>query len=220
MAPTADLRKAPLTAPSGTWLIEMKNEGTATSVGAWIQRGDTPFGYPLSGRQSRFEDKDYVRFDLAGRLEQADQGASPVRREGTINALATGLNTVVVGAFIRSSRKASEYSGAGGQLAAGTSPAIRSPDLSGAGDDSRVFRSLLAAGTRTGSLIAMNGTSVAAPQATRLIAKLMISQLPCDRPEVQRIVKAGDTEAPGKGSPLLTRIGAGRINMTGRSKRR
>ncbi|WP_371426274.1 hypothetical protein [Tardiphaga sp.] len=220
MAPTADLKKPPRTAPSGTWLIEVKNRREATTVDVWIQRGDTPFGYPLWGRQSRFEDTDYVRFDLAGRLEQDDKGVSPVRRESTINALATGQHTVVVGGFLRSDRRVSEYSGAGRLSTPGAVPSIRSPDVSAVADDSAALRNLLAAGTRSGSVVAMNGTSVAAPQATRLISELMIAQLACDRADVQRIAKTGDAQAPGPGSPLAVRIGAGRIDLSGRPNRR
>lgn len=220
MAPTADLRAGPLTAPSGTWLIEIKNIGAATRLDAWIQRGDTPFGYPLSGRQSRFEDRDYERFDLAGRVEQVDNMSSRVRREGTINAVATGSHAIVVGAFLRSDRKTSEYSGAGGQAMPGASATIRSPDLSAVADDTSVLRNLLAAGTRSGSVVAMNGTSVAAPQATRLISRLMVAQQACDRPDIQAIARAEDPTTPGQKAPLDTRVGAGRIEMTGRSKRR
>jgi hypothetical protein len=97
---------------------------------------------------------------------------------------------------------------------------VRSPDMSAVADDSPAFRNVLAAGTRSGSVVAMNGTSVAAPQATRLIADLMLSQLACDRADVQRIAKAGDMKAPGQGSPLAVRIGAGRIEATGRQHRR
>lgn len=220
VAPTADLRSPPRTAPSGTWQIEIRNKRAATTIDAWIQRGDTPFGYPLWGRQSRFEDKDYVRFDLAGRLEQDDLGPSPVRRESTVNALATGLHTVVVGGFRLSDRRASEYSGAGRVPTSGVVPSIRSPDVSAVADDSPALSNVLAAGTRSGSVIAMNGTSVAAPQATRLISELMIGQLACDRADVQSIARAGDTKAPGPGSPLATRIGAGRIDPSGPPYRR
>ncbi len=165
MAPTADLAMPSLTAPSGTWLIELKNKGAATTVDVWVQRGDTPFGYPLSGRQSRLEDENYVRFDLAGRLEQDDKGSSPVRRESTINALATGTHAIVVGAYLRSDKAVSEYSGAGGrEIADGASP-IRSPDVSAVGDESPVHEeSACRRYAQRISVVTMNGTSVAAPQ--------------------------------------------------------
>ena len=217
MAPTVDFAQA--TAPSGIWLIEFKNEAEATIVEAWIQRGDTPFGYPLRGRQSRFEDADYARFDLAGRPQQEDTSSSLILRRSTINALATGPQSIVAGSFLRSDRKPSAYSGAGRPSTPGTRPVIRVPDLSGASDDSLALEGVLAAGSRTGSVVAMNGTSVAAPQATRLISMLMASRVACDRTNVQRVARAGDTKAPGDGTLLGARLGSGRIDMTGRPKR-
>jgi hypothetical protein len=218
IAPTVALTQ--LTAPSGTWLVEFKNKAEALTVEAWIQRGDTPFGYPLRGRQSRFDDADYVRLDLAGRLEQEDVGSSPILRKSTINALATGLQSIVVGSFLRSDREPSAYSGAGRPSSSGEPPLIRIPDLSGASDDAFALKGVLGAGSRTGSVVPMNGTSVAAPQATRLISTLMAARAACDRVEVQRIARVGDTKAPGEGTPLEARLGAGRIDMTGRPNRR
>lgn len=219
MAPTAELRNPPRIVPSGTWLIELRNEGEATTGDIWIQRGDTPFGYPLSGRQSRFDDENYVRFDLAGRPKQDDDAGSPIRRESTINALATGARTIVVGAYRGSDKHVSEYSGGGGCAAAQGRQPVRSPDLSAVADDSPVLRNLLAAGTRSGSVVTMNGTSVAAPQVTRSILKLMLARQACDRLDMQRLARAGDTAAPKAGSALATRLGAGRLGRGDRRNR-
>lgn len=219
MAPTAEHRSPPRTVPSGTWLIELRNEGEATTGDVWIQRGDTPFGYPLSGRQSRFDDENYVRFDLAGRPKQDDDIGSPIRRESTINAIATGTQTIVVGAYRGSDRTVSEYSCGGGRSAAPGRQPIRSPDASAVADDTSVYRNLLAAGTRSGSVVAMNGTSVAAPQVTRSIWELMLEQKACDRPDIQRIARAADAKAPAPGSPPATRIGAGRLGRGDRRNR-
>ena len=47
IAPTTTLDPAAAVAPSGTYEVEVRNVGTAPcSVDAWIQRDDTPFGYP------------------------------------------------------------------------------------------------------------------------------------------------------------------------------
>jgi hypothetical protein len=87
-------------------------------------------------------------------------------------------------------------------------------------DDSVALHGLLAAGTRTGSVVAMRGTSVAAPQITRRISELMTSALASDRAAVQAAAAAADPKAPGPGSPLRERIGAGRIELPPRVKRR
>lgn len=207
MAPTEEMTPSPLTAPSGTWLIEIRNDGGALGVDAWVQRGDTPFGYPLWGRQSRFDDSDYVRFDRAGRAEQEDKGPSSVRRRGTLNALATGQYTTVIGGFRHSDRTASEYSGSGPVATPRTGP-----DAAAIADDSVALHGILAAGTRSGSVVAMRGTSVAAPQVTRWISKWMTDNLASDRAAVQGFASGGDPKAPAPGSPLEERLGRGRID--------
>jgi hypothetical protein len=215
MAPTADLATPPRTAPAGTWLVELRNVGEDVAVEAWIQRGDTPFGYPLWGRQSRFDDSEYRRFDLAGRPWQDDTPPpnSYIRRHGSINALATGQRSIVVGGFRRCDRTPSVYSGSGPTSTPVTIPPQRTgPDAAAAADDSPVLSGLLAAGTRTGSVAALSGSSVAAPQITRRIAELMTSVLPSDRVAVQVGAAAGDPDAPGTNMILRERLGAGRID--------
>jgi hypothetical protein len=218
MAPTAQLGPAPLTAPSGTWLIEVRNNGRAIKIDAWVQRGDTPPGYRLFGRQSRFDDPRYVRFDLAGRPEEIDFGPSSIKRYGTLNALATGRKAIVIGGFRRSDYKASRYSGAGPVIDPPSigGPWRDGPDATAVSDDSPALHGVLAAGTRTGSMCAMNGSSVAAPQITRLIAELMTAGIASDRMAVQGIAKLADPVPPLPPE----RGGAGRIPMPPRNPRR
>jgi len=52
----------------------------------------------------------------------------------------------------------------------GAIPAASGPDWLTCSDESDVLLGVHAAGTRSGSVVAMNGTSAAAPQATRWIA--------------------------------------------------
>jgi hypothetical protein len=207
MSPTAQLARHPRTAPSGTWKIEIRNESTVgeVEVNAWVQRGDTPFSYPLWGRQSRFDDDKYVRFDPQGRPEEEDDLASPIRRRGTQNAMATGNYPVVIGGFRRDDGKPSRYSGAG-PVATRTGP-----DAAAIADDSVAMHGILAAGTRSGSVIALDGTSVAAPQITRLIAEWMTAGMPSDRAAVHDFAYNKDPGRPLPGSPEEQRLGGGRI---------
>jgi hypothetical protein len=182
--PCAPAKSVPPTAPSGNWYVEVRRNPRADRktddirVDAWMERGDTPYGYPVRGRQARFDDPDYVRFDLAGRPEQKDVRSSYIRRKGTINALATGREVIVVGGFRQSDYSATGYSSAGPLfLAPGTVPWRKGPDVTAVADDSPGLCGVLAAGTRSGSVFAMNGTSVAAPRVTRLIAQLMTDAL-------------------------------------------
>ena len=193
------------TVPSGNWRIEIENHRGALDFDAWVQRGDTPFGHPLWGRQSRYDDPAYVRFDLAGRPEQTDN-ASPIHRRGTLNAIATGQYSTVVGGFRHSDGVIAEYSGSG--------PAATrtGPDASAVADDSVAARGVVAAGTRSGSAIALRGTSVAAPQVTRRIADLMTQQVKADRAAVRYAAQQGDPAAPQPGSKEEERFGAGRFD--------
>jgi hypothetical protein len=96
LAPTATLQANQLVAPSGVWQIEVQNRGPRATIDAWIQRDDSPFGFPRLGRQSYFDDPAYVRFDDAGREVEMDN-ASYVQRRRTINSISTGTQTIVVG---------------------------------------------------------------------------------------------------------------------------
>jgi hypothetical protein len=200
---------SPRPAPAGTWQVKLRNLGRTITVDAWIQRGDTPFGYPLRGRQSRFDDPRYVRFDPQGRPQTEDSPGALIVRRDTVNALATGHEVVVVGGFRRSDYAASRYSGAGPVIVPPAVPFWRDgPDVTAASDDSPVLRGVLAAGTRTGSVVAMDGTSVAAPQVTRLIADWMTTGLPSDRATLRAFAEANDPAGPLPPE----RGGAGRID--------
>ena len=178
IAPTVTQLPSWDVAPSGRWTVAIRNVGARIDVDAWIQRDDTPFGYPVRGRQSRFDDAGYQYRDMiTDRLVETDGAASTVtyvRRAGTLNAIATGYNTVV-GAFRRSDWSAASYSSSGpiAPPPAGSPRTRNGPDALAVSEDSPAQYGILAAGTRSGSVCAMDGSSVAAPQMTRWIAKQM-----------------------------------------------
>jgi hypothetical protein len=157
-------------APSGIW--ELKVTATAAmEVHAWIKRSDTPRGRPLKGRQSYFDDPAYVRFDADGRRSEDDPATSEsyIRRSHTLSGIATGSETIVVGAYRQSDGAVTDYSSKGPHL----NPARtrNAPDMLAPGERTIPLRGILAAGTRSSSQIAMNGTSVAAPRVTRWLAE-------------------------------------------------
>ena len=171
LEPTLSGGAAKAVAPSGTWTIELENVSLKGNdlVEAWIQRDDTPFGFRRRGRQSYFDEPCYVRFDAQGREIEEDghpqQPPCHVKRAGSINAIATGQETVVVGGKLRKEKRRANYS-------AKRAPGAPATDnlRSEVSDDSLVHRGVRAAGTRSGSVVLMNGTSVAAPQTARRIA--------------------------------------------------
>jgi hypothetical protein len=172
-------------APAGTWRVQLTHTGglaASDMVHAWVRRDDQAYGFPLRGRQSFFDDPRYRRFDHAGRDLELDLGPSPVRREGTINSMATGASTIVIGAMLGKERLPAKYSSAGALVLP-----PRDPDAMTVAEDSRVHTGVLAAASRSGARIAMGGTSVAAPQVARRVADLLASAQPGDRAGVQAL---------------------------------
>jgi hypothetical protein len=178
MAPTGWPDGALTLAPAGVWRISIQNGGTARvkDIHAWIQRDDTPYGYPRRGRQSYFDDPQYARYDNGGRQIEGDNhaltAASYVKRRGTFNAIATGQKSVVIGGIRRSDWKPAAYSSSGPVMhpPGRGAPNPDGPEAMAVSDDSPSHHGLLAAGSRSGSCLALYGTSVAAPQITRWIA--------------------------------------------------
>src|SRR5512134_4005559 len=190
-------------------------------VHAWIERDDTPYGYQKRGRQSYFDDARYQRFDDGGRYVEIDQFNCPVKRATLISSIATGGCPIVIGGLLRKEMLAVRYSAGGPVLApCGTANADPyRPDATTVSDTSRVLGGVVAAGSHSGSAVAMNGTSVAAPQITRWVAEQLAGGNPLypgNRAAVQKLAK--DQEAakfPPPRPPIPPapdpRYGAGRI---------
>jgi hypothetical protein len=127
----------------------------------------------------------------------------------------------VIGGFRRNDFHPSRYSGAGPDATPPLVPPPRTgPDAAATADDSVALYGVLAAGTRSGSVAAMNGTSVAAPQITRLIAGWMTNGVASDRAALQNFARTSDTRPSPSGPAPDQRIGAGRIEMPARVKQR
>lgn len=185
VAPTFALDATTPTAPAGCWSIELRNDGAdPLPIAAWIQRDDRFAGSALGGRPSRFEDTDYQRFDALGRpLDTDPPGSSAwVSRADTINPIATGRHAVVVGAREAATGRASPYSAAG---------AARPPQLTAVADAAATRPGILSHGTRAGSRVRANGTSLAAPQ----VARWLLEQVP------RAPAAPGATVAPGGPPP-------------------
>jgi hypothetical protein len=161
-------------APSGVWTVTLERVSAAGHpvVEAWIQRDDTPFGYRRRGRQSFFDEPCYRRFDRQGRPIETDhhpdQPPCHIQRAGSINAIATGAQTTVVGGRLGKEERLASYSARPEDAA--KSAVLLDSEIS---DDSLVHGGVLAAGTRSGSIVALRGTSVAAPQRARYLADLI-----------------------------------------------
>lgn len=210
-------------APAGVWTITLRNTRLAPSdkIEAWIERDDLLYGHPRRGRQSYFDEPCYLRFDQRGHPvhEDPEQPSCTVKRASMVNAIGTGKQAVVIGGFVRKSLEVACYSAGGPSTPArGDEPdlSLRKPDALMVSDDSRVHFGVLAAGSRSGSVAAMNGTSVAAPQLTRWIADRFAADEPVDRAAVQQFAALKEEELPPAKPPLPPgRGGAGRIEIKG-----
>ena len=209
---------AVLKAPAGVWTLILKNRDLPASEAfqCWIERNDLLYGYPRRGRQAYFEASGFKRFDHEGRQITDDVApAGPIRRIGMENAIGTADGPMVVGGFTRKDRTMADYS-AGGPALPPEKPFVR-PDALAVSDDSRVHVGVLAAGTRSGSVKPMRGTSVAAPQVTRLVAAELAAGHLFDRLALISRAKGDDL---GTNPPLPpVRSGAGRLNLPMSTKR-
>jgi hypothetical protein len=159
------------TAPPGVWFVDVVNTGSAAVVvEGWIWRDGHGTRRPR-GRQSYFDDANYVRFDAFSYPLEYDPVPHPsyVVRAGTLSGIATGERSFVVGGYRRMgpplTGTPASYSSMG--LVSGGPRTRPAPDLLAPSEDSLVCHGVLTAGTRSGSTVTMNGTSVAAPQVAR-----------------------------------------------------
>jgi hypothetical protein len=163
LAPTDSRNPKRVRAPSGIWTIKLTLEGKQrpVEINAWVERDDPPIGSGAPPRQSRL-----LTGSLPLAVNEESATDSLVQRKGTCSSIANGRRTIVVGACQADKEiTCSRYS------SSGPSRGKRAhwPDLVAQSDVSRALFGVTAAGTRGGTLVRMNGTSVAAPQVARVL---------------------------------------------------
>lgn len=151
------LRERPAAA-HGVWTVRVRNRGgLAVTVNAWIERDDSAFGSGRSRTQAVF-----LSQGMGAAPGDPHSATSPIDRRACLNSIAHGARPVVVGGSVLRPRQMASYSASGpGRRGSLPGPNYVAPceETPGIG--------LLAAGTRSGSLVHMNGTSTAAPIAAR-----------------------------------------------------
>jgi len=207
--PTNSLQRAADLAPAGLWRVDIEKRRIAPgeAVEVWVRRDDSLPGFPPYGRQSYFDNACYVRFDEYGAPLAVDPPGTdcPVRRAGTLSGIATGESPLVIGGFTRSNSLMSDYS------AAGPTASREGPDVAAQSDDSPVLFGVLSAGSRSGSMVRLAGTSVAAPRVARFTADGMAKGEPGDRAWLKAAAHSHPLPGP---SPTPNRCGAGRLAIT------
>ncbi len=203
--------------PSGLWRLIVRNEDlpAEATVEFRIQRDDPLYGQVFKGRQAYFDMPSYVRYEvLNGRLRQdASLEKGPVTRKGTLNAYAGSPNPVVVAGYRRSDGHPALYS-SGGPLKRRPD----GPDLAAVSEESYAAYGVIGAGTHSGSTIAQNGTSVAAP----MVARVLAAEIEAGTPDPVSALKlaVAKQEASGIVGPhglyepnQPTRAGVGRVTF-------
>jgi hypothetical protein len=181
MAPTEPENISLPAAESGKWTVVIKRqEGSqrlTEPIHCWVQRAQDPESLRSGARQSYFADPCDLLHTRQGDFKQEDSEDAYVRRFGSLNGLATGCTTLVVGGYrlgaglgspLKCARPAL-YSSAG-TLEPGWPD--KEVDCSSMSDRSRALPGTIAAGVRSGSLSLVQGTSVAAPFVARQLARI------------------------------------------------
>ncbi|MEM9432726.1 MAG: hypothetical protein AAGA12_02295 [Pseudomonadota bacterium] len=190
--------------PSGLWQVGVEARLNDGDIEAWIPRDDAPIGYFRPGLQSYFDDPAYQRFTPMGFVSQIDTPKSDVHKQGTISGMATSPRITVVGAATKRDENPSYY-------AASSEPSLRQPDYSAFSDCSRVLAGRLASGSRSGSVLPMNGTSVAAPQASRAMMQAFQGKALDPKVLNPRPIP------PFDGAPIGPRLGEGDLSRPARA---
>lgn len=173
VAPTFSFDASTATAPSGAWEVRLTNtKAGEVTVDAYVERDDQIIGVRTGARQSHFEDRWYDTSGNPGAYVDHPGNPSLIRRSGSFNSIATGAKTVSVGGVRVSQSSWALYSprkpdpDAARPERAGV---VKVPATQAYSDENPVLLGLKAAGSRSGGVARLVGTSDAAPQVTRKI---------------------------------------------------
>lgn len=158
----------PHRAGSGYWRIDVEatDLGKGKAIEAWVQRDDLPTADYRPSRQSRFQQPEFRPYDPPAQPGDGTRENPPLVRPGTMNAMATGPATLVVGAtFARQTYPVpvSIYSGGG------RADWPVNVDGLASSDDSPILWGCLSSGMRAATTVRMFGTSMAAAMATQAV---------------------------------------------------
>ena len=161
-------------APAGEWRITVRrNANLHGAIWLRVQRDvDHEQGH-TGGRQSWLVDPAYDPYAGDGAPAQVDDpgAAVMVHRMDGLNGLASQGVSLNVAGHVDSLGKVARYSSAGPLAGRGvdvSAPTDRSPAVTG----------IVSTGTRTGSFVALQGTSSAAPQIARELAAAFLAAPP------------------------------------------
>ena len=207
MAPTIEDGMRPVT-PHGAWGLSFAaGQGSPVALRLEVQRDDTVQGYRLNGRQSYLDHPLAEGWDTETLDYGAPEAAGPITRAGTHSSFATAPSprVLTVAAAVADGLRPARYS------AEGAPWVCAAPDLAAIADRGPATPGRNVAGTFTGSRQMLDGTSVAAAQVTRELARMLGSAaaMPIPGPaEIAALIAvAGQPATPADAA----RLGAGVI---------
>ena len=158
--------------PAGDWALSLSVRTVSGAqpqpvlVRAFVARNESTLGAPLRHRPARLIDPAY---DPDRYLREREEDPPPaltaaglhVRREGTVADAAMGTAPFVVAGVVQGPKvQPARYSGSG----------VRAKACAAVTDESRALPGIPGAGTRSGSVVRLQGTSFGAPQVARILA--------------------------------------------------
>lgn len=175
LAPTAPDDPALPATPPGLWTVALsRRPGTHLEgpIHCRIHRDiDVGIRHPIGARQSYFDDWRDKPFADDGSLAQSDPPTSFVKRFGSLNGIATHDKTTLTAGFVQHTGQPASYSSAG-DLAAVSARVL----CSATSERSSLNRGTRAAGMRSGAVFSQSGTSTAAPQVARALARCFLER--------------------------------------------
>jgi hypothetical protein len=166
-----------MVAEHGDWKIKVTGIRKGAELHAYVARTDPNLGARTGAKRSLFVDPRWeVRHGASAGCTRVhgefDKRGSLIHRHGTLNGIATGQNygVHVAGGFDLIDGRKSTYASAG-PARSGPLPLRVGPDYALPCDETFALQGIRAGGTRTGVVFRLIGTSTAAPQLARHIAK-------------------------------------------------
>lgn len=220
-------------APAGVWLLRVKNNSKTKKMETYIHvqvdqaarpdedtSGRSYFDNPLyRTHENDGRLRDTYRYPLTGRRSDNREPAKKVgavQRKGTHNSIATYDEILVIGGYRESDGRPAPYSSStqgnrsvppGRKLLTCAMPSETAPHHWGQ----------LGAGTRSGSTVALSGTSFATAHMTRLIINALLAGGDPRKVGSNKWAEMAAKRADGRNEAHPLKIGAGRLPSKKRS---
>lgn len=225
-------------APSGRWKLALSGSGAEAGrrAFAYVQSDQTLTFGSVTGLLSTFDHPDFEAVDESGRATDAydypTDGSQPrltdhpppITRRGTLNAIGSHSESRVIGSYRETDGRPSTFSSAASSEPVGDGRAAPTALLPGQEGAARF--GILAAGSRSGSAVAMQGTSFSTALATRTVSLALLDwidnarpgEAPGSRDWFEAQASTDESEASWPGKTASSKAGFGRLKAPVRGR--